>query len=192
MPPAGPQDDITGLLVRWSDGDRAALDHLMPLVYSELLRIASQQLRRERAGHTLQSSALVHEAFLRLVDQDRIPWQNRAHFYAIAAQTIRRILVDHARGKNRDKRGNGHIPIELEEALYAAPQQSAQIAALDDALNALEQLDPQQCRVVELRFFGGLTADEIASALGISRATVNRDWATARAWLMRQLSAPAS
>ena len=181
-------DTVTGLLARWSGGDKGALDELMPLVYNELRRIASNHLRRERPGHTLQTSAVVHEAFLRLVDQKGPHWQNRGHFYAVAAQMIRRILVDHARGRDRAKRGGGVLPVDLDQALYISPQRGRELIALDDALTTLAKLDQQQCQVVEMRFFGGLTVEETAEALAISRTTVNRDWVTARAWLMRELS----
>jgi RNA polymerase sigma factor (TIGR02999 family) len=180
-------DTVTGLLARWGGGDRQALDQLMPLVYNELRRIASNHLRHERAGHTLQTSAVVHEAYLKLVDQKNAQWRDRGHFYAVASQMIRRILVDHARGHARLKRGAGIAPVELDAALYISPEKGRELIALDDALATLEQLDQQQCRVVELRFFGGLTVEEAADVLAISRATVNRDWVTARAWLMREL-----
>jgi RNA polymerase sigma factor (TIGR02999 family) len=185
-------ETVTGLLARWSSGDREALDQLMPLVYNELRRIASNHLRHERAGHTLQTSAVVHEAYMKLVDQPNAHWRDRGHFYAVASQMIRRILVDHARGHNRLKRGAGAAPVDLDAALYIAPEKGRELIALDDALDALAQFDQQQCRVVELRFFGGLTVEEAADVLAISRATVNRDWMTARAWLMRELGSGAS
>lgn len=188
MPEPSP-DDVSALLIRWSDGDRAALDQLMPLVYSELHRLAGAYLRRERPGHSLQSTGIVHEAFLKLVDQRNVRWQDRAHFYGVTAQIMRRILVDHARAKHREKRGGPMETLALDEGLHVSPRKSVQIIALDDALTALAQLDQQQCTAVEMRFFGGLTLEETAEALRISRATVHRDWVTARAWLMRELAA---
>ena len=180
-------DDVTTLLQRWGTGDRDALNRLMPLVYGELRRLAAARLRHERPGHTLQSSALVNEAYLRLVNQQGMQWQNRAHFFAIAAQMIRRILVDHARAQQRNKRGGGAQTIVLDEALHHAAERGVEMIALDDALNGLEKLDPEQSRIVELRFFAGLTVEETAEALHVSRATVNRHWVTARAWLIREL-----
>ena len=185
-------DDVTTLLQRWSAGDPEALDKLMPLVYGELRKLAAARLRQERGGHTLQSSALVNEAYLRLAGQGGVHWQNRAHFFAIAAQMIRRILVDHARAQHRDKRGGGAETLVLDEAIHAASSdRGVEMIALDDALNGLEKLDPQQSRIVELRFFAGLTVEETAEALHISRATVNRHWVTARAWLIRELGGAA-
>jgi len=179
--------EVTALLRRWSDGDRNALDQLIPRVYSELRKIASERMRHENAGHLLESAALVNEAFLKLVDQQGIQWQNRAHFFAIAAQAIRRILVDHARTKNRAKRGGAVQTVVLDERLIVFETKGLEILALDDALTALEKLAPEQSRVVELRFFAGLTAEETAETMGISRSTVNRDWVTAKAWLIREL-----
>jgi RNA polymerase sigma factor (TIGR02999 family) len=191
-----PGDDVTTLLQRWGQGDRAALDHLMPLVYDELRRLAASRLRRERSGNSLQSSALVNEAYLRLVNQHGVQWQNRAHFFAIAAQMIRRILVDHARAQHRDKRGGGVETILLDEALHhGEPSEEArgvEMIALDTALHGLEKLDPEQSRIVELRFFAGLTVEETAEAMHLSRTTVNRHWVTARAWLIRELGGSAS
>lgn len=186
-----PDDTVTELLVRWRAGDRQALDELTPLVYDELRRIATRHLRRERPDHTLQTTALAHEAYLKLVDQSRVEWQSRAHFFAVAAEIIRRILIDHARAMQRDKRGGGAKPLLLDESLHLSEKKSVELIALDDALNGLAKLDPQQSRVVELRFFAGLTVEETAEVMRISRATVNRDWVTARAWLLRELSGAA-
>jgi RNA polymerase sigma factor (TIGR02999 family) len=183
-----PDLEITQLLARWRAGDRQALDELTPLVYPELRRIAARHLRRERPGHSLQTTALVHEAYLKLVDQTRVEWQDRAHFFAVAAEVIRRVLVDHARAMHREKRGGGVPPLVLEEALNFSGKKSVELIALDDALNGLAKLDAQQSRVVELRFFAGLTVEETADVLHVSRATVNRDWVTARAWLLRELA----
>ncbi|HEV3331423.1 MAG TPA: sigma-70 family RNA polymerase sigma factor [Bryobacteraceae bacterium] len=183
-----PDESVTVLLARWRKGDRQALDELTPLVYDELRRIAARHMRRERPGHTLQTTALAHEAYLKLVDQSRVEWQSRAHFFAVAAEIIRRILIDHARAMQRDKRGGGIKPLLLDESLHLTEKKSVELIALDDALTGLAKLDPQQCRVVELRFFAGLTVEETAEVMRISRATVNRDWVTARAWLMRELS----
>lgn len=181
-------EHVTQLLLAWGDGDQGALDELTPLVYDELRRLAGSYLRRERQGHTLQTSALVHEAFLRLIDQ-RVNWQNRAHFFGIAAQAMRRVLVSYARSQHRTKRGGGEQQrLELDEALDLAQARDADLVALDDALTALSQFDSQQSRIVELRYFGGLTIDETAEALSISSATVEREWRLARAWLRRELT----
>ncbi len=181
-------DDVTRLLVRWSEGDKGALEELMPLVYNELRRLANYYLQRERKDHTLQSTALVHEAFLRLIDQRDVRWQNRAHFFGVASQMIRRILVDHARAHQTAKRGGGAYTLALDDALGAEQKRDLDLVALDDALNGLANLDPQQARIVELRFFTGLTIEETAEVVGISPATVKRDWNTAKAWLFRELS----
>ena len=186
---------ITQLLHEWRDGDREALDRLIPLVYSELYTLASRQLKREWRHDRVQTTTLVHEAYVRLFDQRRVDWQNRGHFFAIAAQVMRRILVDHARRERRDKRGGGAVHVALDAA--AAVESPGQIAGvetleIDRALTDLEALDPAQGRIVELRFFGGLTIEETAAALGISQATVKREWASAKAWLFRRLSAQAS
>jgi RNA polymerase sigma factor (TIGR02999 family) len=183
-----PPDDVTGLLRRWTEGDRAAIEQLTPLVYSELRRLARRYLRGERPGHTLQSTELVHEAYLRLVDQEQARWQDRAHFFSVSGQIMRRILVDHARARLRDKRGGGSPLLVLNEAIDMPERRSFELIALDDALEGLARLDPQQARVVELRFFAGLSIEETAEALGVSRATVNRDWVTARAWLLREMA----
>ena len=180
--------DVTRLLVDYSNVKREALDVLTPLVYGELRNLAARYLRRERSDHTLQSTALVHEAYLRLIDQNQVRWQNRAHFFGVAAQMIRRILVDHARTKHAQKRGGNAQKLSLDEAIGLPEQRDLDIIALDDALKLLAELDPQQSKVIELRFFGGLSIEETAEALGISPATVKREWVTARAWLLRQLS----
>ncbi|MEO8259080.1 MAG: sigma-70 family RNA polymerase sigma factor [Acidobacteriota bacterium] len=183
-----PSDDVTAILRAWSDGDRAALDRLTPIVYDELKRLARRYMRGERAGHSMQTSALVNEAYLRLVDYKRMQWRNRAHFFAVSAQLMRRILVDHARRRNL-KRG-GNVPhVSLDDAtVVAGGEPSADLVALDDALNALARFDPRKVRVVEMRFFGGLSVDETAAVLGISAVTVMRDWSTAKAWLYRELT----
>jgi RNA polymerase sigma factor (TIGR02999 family) len=179
---------VTALLLDWSNGDQGALERLMPLVYEELRQIARRHLSRENPDHTLQSTALVHEAYLRLVDQKRVQWQNRAHFFAVAAQQVRRVLLDHARRRRAGKRGGAATVLTLEEGLVAERQRNIDVVALDEALIALAELDPQQSRVVELRFFAGLTIAETAEAMGISGMTVQRDWITAKAWLFDRLS----
>jgi RNA polymerase sigma factor (TIGR02999 family) len=183
-PPARP---VTLLLRRWSEGDEAALEELMPLVYDELRQIARQRLRRERPGHTLQPTGLVHEAYLKLVDQRRTSWQNRAQFFAVASQLIRRILVDHARARAAAKRGGGVRPLTIEAELVPALDRELDVVALDDALAQLAALDARQARLVELRFFGGLDVQETADVLGVSATTVKREWQTAKAWLYREL-----
>jgi len=180
--------DVTGLLLSWRQGDAAALDRLVPLVYDELRRVARRHLQRESPGHALQATALVHEAYLRLVDVDRLTLQNRTHFFAVAGRLMRQILVDHARRQHADKRGGGATMLSLDDVSPAAQPASLDVLAVDQALEALNALDAQQCRVVELRFFAGLNIDETAEALGISTATVERDWAMAKAWLYRRLS----
>jgi RNA polymerase sigma-70 factor (ECF subfamily) len=185
--PQAPQN-VTQLLIGWSNGDKQALDTLVPLVYDELRRQASRYLRRERMGHTLQTTALIHEAYLRLVDQRNVHWQNRAHFFGIAAQLMRRILVDHARAKKRAKRGGSDVRISLSEATLKSPAQNLDIVALDEALERLAEIDEQQSKIVELRFFSGLTVEETAEVLSISTATVKRDWSMAKAWLHREIS----
>jgi RNA polymerase sigma factor (TIGR02999 family) len=182
-------EELTQLLRSYSNGDRAALDKMLPLVYDELRRIASRSLNRERPDHTLQTTALVHEAYLRLVQQDRVQWQNRAQFYAIAASLVRRILVDYARSGRAMKRSGGAQKVPLDEGTVFSPQRPSDVLALDDALNRLGSLDPRKCRIVELKFFGGLTAEEIAEVLQLSAITVLRDWSMARAWLYRELRA---
>jgi RNA polymerase sigma factor (TIGR02999 family) len=180
--------NVTQLLIGWSKGDKEALDALLPLVYEELRQQASRYLRRERVGHTLQTTALIHEAYLKLVDQKNVHWQNRAHFFGIAAQLMRRILVDHARSKKRAKRGGSDIRVSFNEANALAPVQDLDIVALDEALARLAEVDEQQSRIVELRFFSGLTVEETAEVLSISPATVKRDWSMAKAWLHREIS----
>jgi len=190
--PKTAQSQITQLLKEWGEGKGQALDELMPLVYAELKRLAGSYLRRERPDHTLQSAALVNEAYVRLIDQNQVQWQNRAHFFGIAAQMMRRILVDHARGHLAGKRGAGAPVLSLDEVVVEAQNQSVNLLGLDEALNKLEKLDPQQGKIVELRFFSGLSIEETATVLGISPATVKRDWAAARAWLYREVSAKAN
>lgn len=187
--PAAPSEEITAMLRAWGDGDRAVLDQMMPLVHEELHRQAHRYLRRERANHTLQTTALINEAYLRLVNQRSVQWQNRAHFFGIAAQAMRRILVDYAKTRNREKRGGAVADLPLDEAmLIAATGQSIDLLALDEALTRLAAIDEQQARVVELKYFGGLSIEETAEALGISPATVKRDWQMAKAWLRQELS----
>lgn len=180
---------ITQLLADASRGDQAALDALLPLVYSELRKLADHYLRQERPDHTLQATALVHEAYLRLVDQTNISWQNRAHFFSVAAQVMRHILVDHARAHRAEKRGGGEHKLSLDEAVSFFAERDVNLVVLDEALNELAQLDSQQSRVVELRFFGGMTIEEIAEVLKITPGTVRYDWRMAKAWLHRALSA---
>jgi RNA polymerase sigma factor (TIGR02999 family) len=182
------QADVTRLLVQVTSGDRTAVDQLMPLVYDELRRIAAAHLRRERPGHTLQSTALVHEAYMRLIDQRNVEWRNRAQFFALASRMIRRILVDHARGSNAVKRGAGVPKLSLDEAIEVSGGRDLDLVALDDALEGLAKVDPEQSRLVELRYFGGLTIDETAEVMQTSAATVSREWSSARAWLFRELS----
>jgi RNA polymerase sigma factor (TIGR02999 family) len=180
--------DVTALLMDWSNGDRHALDELMPLVYDELRKLAGGYLRRERSEHTLQGTAIVHEAFLRLVNQRDVQWQGRAHFYGIAAQMIRRILVDHARCCNAGKRGSGSLRIELEEGMAVSQRHEVDLVALDTALERLALLDERQSRIVELRFFTGLSVEETAEVMSLSTATVKREWSSARAWLYREIA----
>jgi len=187
MSAPSPQE-ITEMLMAWSNGDEAALEKLIPLVYRELHRIAHRYLGRERIGHTLQTTALVHEAYVRLIDCKNVQWQNRAHFFAISAQLMRRILVDFARSRNYSKRGGGARRVAFDEAMAIAPERSVDLVALDDALTELARLDPRQSRVVELRFFGGLSIGEAAEVLKVSPGTVKRDWSLAQAWLYRELS----
>ena len=188
MPDPAP-GEVTALLHDWSGGDRQALERLMPLVYDELRRLAASYLRSERRDHTLQPTALVHEAYLRLVDQ-RIPdWKNRAHFFGIAAHMMRRILVDHARRRLAAKRSGGSVRLDLEVSADDWSGRGAELLTLDAALTKLESLDPDQVRIVEMRYFGGLTIEETAEAAKISTATVKREWRTARAWLRREIGA---
>jgi RNA polymerase sigma factor (TIGR02999 family) len=180
--------EVTGLLIEWSNGDKAALDKLAPLVYQELRRLAHHYMSHERPGHTLQTTALVNEAYLRLVNRQGVHWQSRAHFFAIAATLMRSILVDHARSHAYAKRGGGARKIEFDEAMIVSQERAAEVVALDDVLKQLADFDPQQSRIVELRFFGGLTIEETSEVLDLSPATIKREWSTARAWLYRELS----
>ena len=182
---------MTQLLVRWREGDRAALEQLMPLVYDELRQLATRYLRHERSEHTLQSTALVHEAYLRLAGQNPPQWQNRAHFFGIAARIMRQILVEHARRRNADKRGAGVCRLSLDSTIDFAQQTDVDILELDRALSELSDLDEQQSRIVELRFFVGLTIEDTSEVLGISPATVKREWLTARIWLHRAITGEA-
>lgn len=185
--PSEPSKQVTQLLANWSSGDLEAREALMPLVYGELRRLAASYLRRERSDHTLQPTALVHEAYLRLVEQKNVRWQHKSHFFAITAQLMRRILVDHARGHLADKRGSGAPRVSLTEAITMSNERPAALLALDESLSRLAALDAQQGRVVELRVFGGLTVEETAAVLGISQATVKRDWSMAKAWLLGEI-----
>jgi RNA polymerase sigma factor (TIGR02999 family) len=181
--------DVTALLVAWGKGDAAALERLVPLVQNELHRIAERCMRRERAGHTLQTTALVNEAYVRLVDVQRINWHDRAHFLAMSARLMRRVLVDHARARKYQKRGGGAVKVTLVEELGGSNERPHDLVALDDALDALAKIDERKSRVIELRFFGGLSVEETASVLKVSADTVMRDWKLAKAWLLRELSA---
>ena len=179
--------DVTALLGEWSRGNRTALDHLLPLVYAELRRVAARRLRNERADHTLQPTALVHEVFIRLVDQRQVDWQNRAHFFGVAANVMRRILVDHARRHGASKRGEGVPCVSIDEAKEVAASDGMPVLALDQALARLEKIDADLVKIVELRAFGGLTIEEVAHVLSVSPSTAKRDWRTAKAWLNREL-----
>ena len=179
---------ITQLLFRWREGDRQALDDLLPLVYDELHRLAACYMRGERPSHTLQTSALVNEAYLRLVGAEDIRWENRAHFFAIAAQVMRRILIDHARRRDQQKRGGDMRRIDLDEAMIVSDERATEVIALDDALNSLAEFDPRKSQIVELRFFGGMSIDETAEVLQVSPGTVMRDWTLAKAWLLREIT----
>ena len=185
MAPA--QTHITELLVAWGGGDREALDRLLPLVYDELHRQAERYLSRERRGHTLQPTALVNEVYLRLVDQRQASWRNRAQFFGVAAQMMRRILVSHARARRAGKRGGDEQRITLDEVLAPAPQRDVNLLALDEALTRLEEIDPGKSRMVELRFFSGLSVEETAEVMGVSPRTIDRQWQTAKAWLHREI-----
>jgi RNA polymerase sigma factor (TIGR02999 family) len=187
MPP--PSHPVTKLLKDWSAGDQSAPDKLMPLVYEELRRLAHRYMRREKPGHTLQTSALVHEAYVRLVDQGEIEWESRSHFFGIAARLMRQILVDQARRRNFAKRGGGAIRVSLNQASAVALEQSSSVVALDDALKNLESIDPRKSRIVELRFFGGMSIEETAAALRVSPGTVMREWTFIRAWLRKEMGA---
>ena len=180
--------EVTQLLIAWSNGDQEALDKLVPLVYDELRRIARRYMDREPAGHTLQTTALVNEAYLRLIEQKVMKWQNRAHFFAISAQLMRRILVSMARARHADKRGGEARQVSLDEALVISEERAAELVALDEAMNELAALDPRRSRVVELRYFGGLSVEETAEVLKISPETVMREWKRAKAWLYTELN----
>lgn len=182
------QQEITALLLKWSKGDGDALDQLIPAVYPELRRIARRYMSRENVGHTLQTSALINEAYLRLVDQQAVEWQDRAHFFAVAARVMRNILIDHARKYLYNKRGAGAQHIGLDDAAALKYDRAAEFIELDSALNSLGEIDPRKLRIVELRFFGGLTVDETAEVMKLSPITINRDWRSARAWLHREMS----
>jgi len=182
------QRQVTELLREWSKGDQNALDELMPLVLDELRRLAHQHMRRERAGHVLQTSALINEAYLRLVDQPQTRWQDRAHFFGIAARLMRQVLVDDARRRNAAKRGGSLIQVPLDEVGTQAQTQAANVSRLDDALQRLEKIDQRQGKIIELRFFGGLSIDETAKVLKVSPGTVMRDWTFARAWLRNEMN----
>jgi RNA polymerase sigma factor (TIGR02999 family) len=192
IPMPSASQNVTDLLINWGEGDKEALDQLVPLVYEELRRQAARYLRRERVGHTLQTTALIHEAYLRLVDQTNVRWQNRAQFFGIAAKLMRRILVDHARTKKRAKRGGSDVRVSFTEAKISEKVQELDVVALDEALDRLAEIDEQQSKIVELRFFSGLTVEETAEVLAISPATVKRDWSVAKAWLHREISSDIS
>ena len=180
--------EVTQLLLAWSEGDEQALDRLVPLVYDELRRLAQSYMRRERADHTLQTTALIHEAYLRLIDANRVQWRNRAHFFGVASRLMRQILVTIARERGAQKRGGGAEQVSLDEAMMIDEGRDEDLVALDEALGELAQIDARKAQVVEMRFFGGLTEDEIAAALNVSAETVRRDWRLARSWLRRELS----
>jgi RNA polymerase sigma factor (TIGR02999 family) len=181
------QNEVTQLLLDWGNGDKAALDKLVPVVYQELRRLAAYYMRRERPGHTLQTSALVNEAYMRLVDYSQMRWQSRAHFFAVAAQAMRRILVEHARKRHFAKRGGGAVKVSFDEAAIVSQEQASELVALDDALTSLEAMDQRKARIVELRYIGGLNIEETAEVLAISPATVQREWRAAKAWLYRAI-----
>ncbi len=187
MPELEPSADLSELLRAWGEGDQRALQKLTPIVYDELHRLASRYMKRERAGHSFQTTALVHEAYIRLVDYKRMQWQDRVHFFAVSSQLMRRILVERARRHNL-KRGGRNPHLSLDDAATLGDGRSANLVALDDAMNALNVLDPRKVQVVEMRFFGGLKVEEIAEVLGVSQVTVMRDWSTAKAWLYRELA----
>jgi RNA polymerase sigma-70 factor, ECF subfamily len=190
--PPRQEHEITQLLAEWRDGNQAALDDLYPLVYDELHRLARRYMSRERKGHTLQTTALINEAYVRLVDQRNVQWANRSHFFAISAQIMRRILIDHARRQTYAKRGGGARQVSLEETAVVVQDDLSEFVRLDEALKSLAELDPRRSQVVELKYFGGLNNDEIAGVLKISKNTVIRDWNMARAWLYRQLAGGAA
>jgi RNA polymerase sigma factor (TIGR02999 family) len=181
------ESDITGMLVAASGGDSEAAQQLVGLVYDELRKRAEALMKRESPGNTVQATMLVHDAYLKLINQERASWNDRNHFFAVAAQTMRRLLVDHARGRQRDKRGGGQVKVSLEEGLGLSAGADADVLAVDEALGRLEALDPQQAKIVELRFFGGLTVDEVAQQLGMSKRAVEAEWTMVAAWLRREL-----
>lgn len=187
MDPSAPAD-VTQLLIAWSSGDQAARETLMSVVYEELHRLARRYMRNESPGHTLQTSALVHEAFIRLVDQRNVHWQNRSHFFGIAAQMMRRILVDYARSRNFAKRGGGAVKLSLEEGLIVSDERTEGVVAVHEALEGLAKIDPRQVQIVELKFFAGLSNEETAEVLAVSPGTVARDWTMAKAWLRREIT----
>jgi RNA polymerase sigma factor (TIGR02999 family) len=187
MPAISPQE-VTQLLAAWGKGDQSALDQLFPLVHAELRRIARRQMSHERPGHTLQATALVNEAYLKLAGQEGFEWQNRAHFFAVCAQVMRHILIDHARAHARDKRGGGAVQVSLEDAALLKGQPPEDLLALDEALKTLERLDPQKGKLIELRYFGGLSIEETAEVLHISPRTVRREWRRSKAWLYRMIT----
>jgi RNA polymerase sigma factor (TIGR02999 family) len=187
MSTPAPQE-VTQLLIAWSNGDQESLDRLVPMVYDELRRIARRYMEREPVGHMLQTTALVNEAYLRLIEQKEVKWQNRAHFFAISAQLMRRILVSMARARHADKRGGEARQVSLDEAMVVSEERAAELVALDEALNELAALDPRRSRVVELRYFGGLSVEETAEVLKISPDTVMREWKRAKAWLYAELN----
>jgi RNA polymerase sigma factor (TIGR02999 family) len=182
------REDITQLLAAWGTGDKSALDKLLPLVHAELRRIARRQMSQERDGHTLQATALVNEAYLRLAGQESFEWHSRAHFFAVCAQVMRHVLIDHARAHARDKRGGGAVQVSLEEAAAFAGQPAEHFLALDEALKFLESVDPQKSKIVELRYFGGLSIEETAEVLDVSPRTVRREWQRSKAWLYRLIT----
>ena len=188
MPRNSPE--ITQLLVAWGKGDETALDQLIPVVYGELRRIAGNFMRRQNQGHTLQASALVNEAFLRLVDSNKVNWQSRTHFFAVSAQLMRRVLVDAARRRNSQKRGGDRFRVTLDDHIDISNESETDLVALDEALTRLADLNPRHSRIVELRYFGGLTEEQVAETLSVSARTVRRDWSVARAWLYRELQSP--
>ena len=183
-----PPKEVTQLLLDWNNGDKAALDKLVPLVYKEMKRLAAHYMRRERPGQTIQTTALVNEAYIRLVDYKRMRWQDRSHFFAVAAQVMRRILVERARSRHQAKRGGGAQKVSLDETAMLSDERSEELLALDDALMRLEALDPRKSRIIELRFFGGLNIEETAEVIGLSPTTIQREWRSARAWLYRVIS----
>lgn len=185
-------NEVTELLVEWSNGSQAALEKLMPLVYEELHRLAHRYMGHERPGHTLQTSGLVNEAYLRLIDQNRVQWQNRGHFFAIAAQMMRRVLVDYARNRQYAKHGGGARRVSFDDARMFSPDRASDVVALDEALNELAAFDPRKSQIVELRFFGGLSIEEAAEVLNVSPGTVMRDWTLAKAWLRRAITGDTS